>query len=180
MTSSLHSLRGGCGFTYIGLLIFLALLSLAAAATLQLGSVAQQRSDEAELLFIGSQFTAALSSYYAATPVGQNRFPQKLEDLLRDPRYPGVRRHLRRIYVDPMTGTSEWGLIGAPEGGFMGASSLSSRGPLKVAGFNAAHADFADKTKYSEWQFIALPAGYALPPTAATPGRPQASPAPPK
>ena len=180
MTGSMHSAGSGRGFTYIGLLIFLALLSLAAAATLQLGSVAQQRSDEAELLFIGSQFTAALSSYYAATPVGQNRFPQKVEDLLRDPRYPGVRRHLRRVYVDPMTGNSQWDLIAAPDSGFMGVSSLSSRAPLKVAGFNAAYADFADKKKYSEWQFIALPAGYTPPPTAAAPGSSPTSPRPPK
>ena len=129
--------------------------------------MSQQRSNEAELLFIGAQITAALNSYYQATPVGQNRYPSQLEDLLRDPRYPGVRRHLRRIYVDPMTGKAEWGLIAAPGGGFLGVYSLSPLAPLKQFGFDVPFADLAEKKKYSEWQFIFQPSGSSPPPAAA-------------
>lgn len=166
--SATKTVRRSAGYTYIGLLVFLALLALASARTLEFASLAQQRHNEAELLFIGAQVTTALSSYYAATPAGQSRFPATLQDLLRDPRYPGVRRHLRRAYVDPLTGKAEWGLVAAPGGGFMGIYSLSQQAPLKVDGFEPALADFAEKKKYSEWRFIALPAGgqVATPPHA--------------
>src|SRR5688572_13941479 len=155
--------REQAGFTYIGLLIFLAILGLASAATLSLGSLVQQRESEAELLFIGGQYAAAFRSFFEATPAGQRQYPAKLEDLLRDPRYAGIRRHLRKIYVDPITGTEEWGVVAAPGGGIMGIHSLSGRGPIKVAGFDPAFAPLADKKKYSEWIFGFAPPGVIAP-----------------
>lgn len=156
------------GYTYVGVLLLLALIGLASALTVSVGALMQQRSNEEELLFVGAQYANAFRTYSEATPAGQRPFPAKLEELLRDPRYPGIRRHLRRMYVDPITGASEWGHVAAPGGGLMGVHSLSQRAPIKVAGFDPPFIGLGDKNKYSEWHFgfIAgnrVPAGMVVP-----------------
>lgn len=153
----------GCaGFTYVGVMIFVAILGVVSAAALSAGSSLDRRAKEEELLFIGREFAQAFRSYFEATPAGQRNYPAKLEELLRDPRYPGVRRHLRRIYVDPMTGRAEWGLVPAP-GGIVGVHSLSERAPLKVAEFEPAFAPLTGRTSYIEWKFGFAPPGLVLP-----------------
>ena len=99
------------GFTYLGLLILLAVLGLVGAAGLKMGTLLQRAAAEEELLEIGAQFQDALRSYAAATPPGQKQQPATLQDLLKDPRFPNPRRHLRKIFVDPVTGKAEWGII---------------------------------------------------------------------
>lgn len=159
--------RQQVGFTYIGLLIFIAILGLIATATVTAGSAMQRRLAEDELLFIGSQFQAAFKTYYATSPPGQRPYPSSLNDLIRDPRYAGVRRHLRKIYADPLTGREEWGTIEAPGGGIMGIYSLSAETPIRVVGFEPEFAAFDRKNKYSEWVFTYTPnagpsAGYGF------------------
>jgi type II secretory pathway pseudopilin PulG len=99
------------GFTYLSLIILVAIIGLVSAASIKLGSVLQRSAAERELLAIGAEYADALESYAKATPPGQSPLPPSFKELLRDPRFPGVRRHLRRIYVDPMTGSSEWGIV---------------------------------------------------------------------
>ena len=99
------------GFTYLGLLILLAVLGLVGAAGLKMGTLLQRAAAEEDLLEIGAQFQEALRSYAAATPPGQKPQPGTLQDLLKDPRFPNPRRHLRKIFVDPVTGKAEWGII---------------------------------------------------------------------
>lgn len=145
------------GFTYLGLLILVAIIGIASAATLQMGSILQRRAAEEELLEIGAEFRNALISYANATPVGQKRAPSSLQDLLKDPRYPNPRRHLRKLYADPLTGKEEWGLIEALDGsGIVGVYSLSEARPIKVGNFEAAYQGFEGKTSYRDWKFIAF------------------------
>lgn len=142
------------GFTYVGVLILLAIISLTATASLQVGAIAQRRAAEEELLEIGSQFRAALASYAAASPPGQKRSPSKLEELLRDARYPDTRRHLRKLYADPLTGKDDWGLLMAPDGGgIIGVYSLSEDKPIKIGNFEPPYERFADKPSYRHWIF---------------------------
>lgn len=145
------------GFTYVGLLIFIAILGMTAAATVSLGALAQRRHAEEELLVIGLSFRHAFMSYYHATPVGQRRYPTRLEDLLKDPRYPNVKRHLRQLYADPLTGKAEWGMIEAPGGGIMGIYSLSHSQPIKIGLFPPELMLFEGKTQYSDWVFAYSP-----------------------
>jgi hypothetical protein len=77
-----------------------------------------------------------------------------LEDLLQDPRSPGIRRYLRKIYPDPMTGSAEWGLINGPNGEIYGVHSLSEQEPLKKSNFGVADRQFEGMKKYSEWVFM--------------------------
>ena len=142
-------------------MILVAILAMVSAAVLSTGSSLQRRMNEEELLFIGSQFAEAFKSYFEATPAGQRNYPAKLEELLRDPRYPGVRRHLRKIYVDPMSGNAEWGLVPAPNG-IVGVHSLSQRSALKVAEFEPAFAALAGKKTYDDWKFGFAPPGLVI------------------
>ena len=145
------------GFTYIGLLILLAIIAITATASIQLGSVVQRRSAEQELLFLGSQFRAALTSYANATAPNQPRFPKTLEQLLRDPRVPGTRRHLRRIPIDPLTGKDEWGIVRSSDGYIVGIHSLSEAAPIKRGNFDAEFAEFASAASYRNWVFKPAP-----------------------
>src|SRR5690554_6070656 len=67
------------GFTYIGLLIALAVTGAAVVAVGEIASTAAQRDRENELLFVGSEIRRAIGSYYERSPGGAKRYPQSLE-----------------------------------------------------------------------------------------------------
>ncbi|MYM32494.1 type II secretion system protein [Duganella sp. CY15W] len=144
------------GFTYLSLIIFIAVIALVTAASLKLGSVLQRSRAEQELLDIGAAFSDALKSYADATPQGQLAQPPSLKELLKDPRFPGTRRHLRKIFVDPMTGKAEWGVVYlADKAGVLAVYSLSDARPVKVGNFPQRFAGFEGKSRISEWKFVA-------------------------
>jgi type II secretory pathway pseudopilin PulG len=142
------------GFTYIGVLVLVALMGIALAAAGQVWHTASKREKERELLFIGQEFRLALHRYAKHTPGKERRAPMSLEELVQDPRHPGIRRYLRKIYVDPMTGGTEWGLIKGPAGEIHGVHSLSTDEPLKKAGFALTDRRFEGSKKYSDWVFM--------------------------
>jgi len=107
---------------------------------------------EKELLFIGGQFRKAINSYYESSPSGAKIYPASLEDLLLDRRYPNIKRHLRKLYLDPVTGTPEWGLV-KQQGRIVGIYSLSTSEPIKVAGFGADDQSFKGAASYRNWIF---------------------------
>jgi type II secretory pathway pseudopilin PulG len=149
------------GFTLLGVVLLVAILAMGAAATLSAGIALQQRAAEQDLLFVGGEYQRAIRSYYE-TAVSTPRYPLKLEDLLRDPRFPGIRRHLRRLYADPVSGKSDWGLIQAPGGGIMGVFSLATGTPIKVDLFDAQFTGFEGKTSYAQWRFAYAPPGFDI------------------
>lgn len=144
-----------CGFTYVGTLIMVGILSITAAATLRLGAVAHRRAAEQELLEIGDAFRDAFISYANATPVGMQRTPPSLQELVKDPRYPTPLRHLRKIFVDPVSGRAEWGTVPAiPGPGIVGVYSLAEGKPFKVGNFDVRFQEFEGKTSYHDWVFM--------------------------
>ncbi len=142
------------GFTYIGILIAVALTGVGLAATGDLWSMAAQRDKERELLFIGDEFRRAITSYYDSTPGTAKQFPRNFEELLRDPRYPVVRRHLRKMYADPISGRPDWGVVPGPGGTIMGVYSQSVSAPVKRAGFSGYYQYFEKAESYADWKFI--------------------------
>lgn len=163
---------GQRGLTYLGALLAVALMGAALAATGEVWRTAWQREAERELLFAGEQFRRAIRFYYDNTPGPAKAYPPDLEALLRDRRQQGLSRPLRRIYVDPLTGSRDWGLVMAPQGGIMGVYSRSPAVPLKKDGFPPGQEDFADAASFAQWRFVhlppaPLPAGTALPGEAA-------------
>lgn len=144
------------GFTYLGVLLSVALMGVILGNVGTLWSVAAKREKEAQLLFVGDQFRQAITSYYESTPTGQaQRLPASLEDLIEDRRWPTVRRHLRQVYIDPMTGTRQWGIVRGPGETIAGVYSHSTGTPLKRANFPRAYEHFAQAKSYGDWQFTA-------------------------
>jgi type II secretory pathway pseudopilin PulG len=145
------------GFTYLTVLITIAIIGIVSTAAIQVGSIAQRRDAEEELLAIGMEFRAALASYAAASPPGQRQVPASMEELLRDPRFAEPRRHLRKLYFDPLTGTQEWGLLKGPDAngiiGIVGIYSLSEETPIKIGNFDSMFESFSKKTSYRYWVF---------------------------
>ena len=167
--------RNEAGFTYVGLVFFVAILGLVGAATLKVDTLLRRAAAEQDLLEIGAEFSEALRSYAAATPRGYPTAPPTLQELLKDPRFPGTRRHLRKIFVDPITGKDEWGIVYQGDKiGVLAVYSLSQAQPLKVANFDARFLNFENKEHLSEWKFTATGQGVSVtaPNNIAPPGTP--------
>jgi len=145
------------GYALVVALILVAMVSLAATIVLASRSADALREKERELLWVGGQYREALRSYVDATPAGHaQRFPRSLTDLVADNRGPITKRHLRRIYPDPMTGHADWELEGSP-GVITGLHSASQDLPLQRAGFGPGEEEFARATSYAEWRFFYAP-----------------------
>ncbi len=152
--------RRQSGFTYLGLIILVTIIGLSATAALHVGAVAQRREAEQELLDIGLEYISALNSYAAVTPPGQPGLPGRLEDLLTDPRFPNVKRHLRKVYIDPLTGKNEWGIVKGDLGsgpGIIGIYSLSEAKPIKIDNFDLIFTSFKNRKTYHDWIFTNQP-----------------------
>ena len=144
------------GFSYIGLMIIVAISGIALAGVGIVWSHDQQREREKELLFIGNQYQQAIGSYYENTPGSNKQYPTKLADLLQDNRLPTIKRHLRKMYSDPITNSNDWGLE-RQQDKIIGVFSLSELAPIKKKGFALEDEKFADFTKYADWKFIYTP-----------------------
>jgi type II secretory pathway pseudopilin PulG len=157
------------GFTYIGLLIAIVVTGIGLAVAGPVSHTLQMRDKERELLFVGDQFRRAIAMYYEQSPGGLKQYPKKLEELLRDNRYPNVQRYLRKLYVDPLTGKKEWGLVEQPGIGILGVYSLSDQSPVKTANFPTAYQSFRAAKKHSDWKFVYLPGQSAAQPASTPP-----------
>lgn len=133
------------GFTYLMLLWWVALSGLMLAALAQSWMLDARRAREAELVWRGEQFRLAIEAY-ASVPVGegQSQLPRRLEDLLEDRRSGELQRHLKRIWPDPMTGRTEWGLVREGDG-ITGVHSLSTARPLNAP---------EGVLRYEQWTFV--------------------------
>ncbi|UVM53581.1 type II secretion system GspH family protein [Pseudomonas sp. B21-012] len=145
---------GQAGFTYLGVLLLIAVTGMALAATVTLWSTVAQRERERELLWVGGQYAQALRSYFRASP-GLAQYPQSLEELLEDSRYPNPKRHLRKLYPDPITASDDWGLLRSIDGRITGVYSRSQALPFKRTGFAGQWSEFDGLEHYSDWQFVA-------------------------
>jgi type II secretory pathway pseudopilin PulG len=145
------------GFTYLFVLMMIALIGMGLAAAGTLWRTEVQREREADLLFIGNQYRQAIRSYYELDPA-QPRLPQSIDELLEDNRRPDTVRHLRRAYRDPITG-GEFVLIrSSDKKGIVGVYSQSTGHPFKTAGFLPEYGTFAKAASYADWRFVFIPA----------------------
>ncbi len=142
------------GLAYLALLIAIAVMGVALGLTGTFWHTVQQRAKERELLFIGMQYRRAIEQYYQRGPGGVKTYPPNLEVLLRDPRFPGTVRYLRRPYRDPLTNSYDWGLVPAPTGGVMGIYSLAEGQPIKQSDFPSQLGWVSGKSSYAQWQFV--------------------------
>ena len=111
------------GVTYLELIAVATILMILASAILPMGKVAVQRQREIELRRELRTMRRAIDQYKLAVEQGQiggtdvklgsEGYPEDLETLVKGVRRVGTvdrkLKFLRRIPVDPMTGTAEWG-----------------------------------------------------------------------
>lgn len=156
------------GFVFLWALFAAALAGIMLAGTGQVWQVTSQREKEKELLFVGDQFRRAIISYYNDPSGGAKQYPESLEQLLEDKRSPNTKRHLRKIFIDPMTNTTDWGLVDEPvseqeanssfgsvgKKGIIGVYSRSKGMPMKIGNFKDHYEEFSDAVTYQDWKFV--------------------------
>ena len=143
------------GATYFALLLAVAVTGLGLGAGASMLANSMRRDKEADLMFAGDQIRRALENYHALNAAGQYPFPRDLDALLKDPYQPGLVRHLRRIYPDPMSDSGKWELIIGQGNGIIGVRSSSAAAPLKREGFPKLYERFKAARSYADWRFIA-------------------------
>ena len=150
------------GFTFLWTLLLIAMMGVGLTVVVEFHTTALQRDKEKELLSIGHQFRLALQRYYEVQiPGSKFDYPTTMDSLVKDSRIPGLHRHLRKIFIDPITGKSEWGLI-IMGGRIVGIHSLSDQMPIKQDGFKADDQSFKGKQKFSDWVFSYPTEGSAI------------------
>jgi type II secretory pathway pseudopilin PulG len=151
------------GFILIGLLLLIMMSGIALAQAGVKWRDAVQREREQELIRVGEAYRLAIGRYYNQTPSVIKEYPPNLEALLSDNRFPTSRKHIRKLYTDPITQRDGWGVVEAPSGGIMGIYSLSDKPPFKTAGFRPHLRHLNNKKYYGEWYFAYIPEAIAVP-----------------
>jgi type II secretory pathway pseudopilin PulG len=144
------------GFTYMGLMMIIAISGIAMAGVGIVWQQDMQREREKELLFIGEQYRTAIGSYYENSPTGAKQFPASLQDLLVDNRGPTIKHHIRKLYLDPFMRDKDWDLI-LQESRIIGVRSNSKLAPIKKTGFASYFDDFSEAASYNDWRFFYTP-----------------------
>jgi type II secretory pathway pseudopilin PulG len=142
------------GFTYLSALVFVAIMGIALNTAGGFWSSVMKREREQELLFAGDQIRKAIESYHKYAPGGRvPEYPRSLEDLLKDPRYPSVKRHLRRIYRNPMSKDGKWEYVLDKRAAIKGVFANSQEQPTKKARFPDGYESFEKAAVYADWKF---------------------------
>jgi type II secretory pathway pseudopilin PulG len=145
------------GFLLVSLMVALLVMGLAFTLASEPWAHSLQRERELELIQVGHAYEQAIESYYHATPGPIKLLPMKLDDLVTDNRFATPRRHLRKMYRDPLDPTLEWGLLRAGQR-IQGIYSLAPGQPIRQAGFTGRHSHLNGATLYADWRFYYQPA----------------------
>jgi len=138
------------GSVFMGMLVTVAVVAVMLMEVGTLWSSVLQRERELELLARGNEIRRAIGLYYAAG----NTFPKSLEDLVLDRRQPTIKRYLRRVYTDPLTGTTDWGVVAGPGETIMGVFSQAEGIPFKQGNFSVINQSFTGQGSYQGWVFL--------------------------
>jgi general secretion pathway protein G len=150
------------GFSFVELLVVTALIGILASAVMPLAHVAMQRTREVELRRTLRELRTAIDHYkdaadqgmIAATELklGNEGYPPTLAVLVEGVRAAGDAterklKFLRRIPIDPITGTKEWGMRSYQDA--LDARSWGGQNVYDV--FTMSDGTALDGTKYKDW-----------------------------
>ncbi len=131
-----------------------AVVGIGLAAIGPMWSDAARREREQELLRVGELYAQAIEAYRAQSPGSLKRYPPELDSLTLDTRFVGTRRHIRKLYADPLQPNRPWGLVRAADGGIQGVYSLDERQPLLRSGLSLGTTQLTPAQRYSDWKFM--------------------------
>jgi type II secretory pathway pseudopilin PulG len=115
--------KANAGFTYVWVLLAVALTSALLAAAVQSASQRTMRERQLEHAWILEQYRIAMLSYQQLGTASNPAPLESLERLVRDERGGVVRRHLRQLYPNPMTGQVDWSIQYGPAGEPIGVAA---------------------------------------------------------
>jgi len=155
--------RWEAGFTFVELLVVTALVAILASAVMPLARVAMQRQREIELHRALREIRTAIDHYKDAADggqipatsirVGSEGYPPDLQILVvgvetvGDANGSRKLKFLRRIPVDPMTGSTEWGMRAYEDK----PDSKSWGGQDVYDVYSKSEGTALDGTKYADW-----------------------------
>lgn len=143
------------GVTLIELIVAIAIMAILTGAAVPIARVSIKRDREKRLRAALWEMRDAIDRYKDAadrgafqTKVGSEGYPPDLETLVNGVDVNGKKiKFLRRIPVDPMTGTTEWGLRSMQDD-----PQSDSFGGQNVFDVHTRSQDMGlDGTKYSDW-----------------------------
>lgn len=147
--------KGERGFTLLELIVATAILSILAIMTLPLARLTIKREKEKQLRHSLWEMRDAIDRYKDAADRGafqikvdSNGYPPSLDDLVKGVDVGGRKtRFLRRIPVDPMTGTTEWGVRSMQDD----ADSESWGGQNVFDVYTKSQGGGLDGTQHKDW-----------------------------
>jgi general secretion pathway protein G len=161
-TRRLARLETADGYTFVEILVVTVLLLVLASAVLPLTKVTVQRQKEVELRRVLREMRTAIDRFkdaadmqmIAATDLkaGGEGYPEKLEVLVEGVRVQGDAsgrklKFLRRVPVDPMTASTEWGFRS-----YQDEPDTTSWGGQNVYDvYTKSSGTALDGTKYRDW-----------------------------
>lgn len=159
----LRRLRAERGFTFVEMLVVVALVALLASAVMPLAKVAGQRTREVELRRALREMRTAIDHYKDAVDQGQvpatkvrpgsEGYPPDLETLVVGVEAAGQGtgerklKFLRRVPIDPMTREADWGLRSYEDK----PDSRSWGGQNVYDVYSKSDGTALDGTKYRDW-----------------------------
>jgi hypothetical protein len=146
------------GFTYFALLLALSLFTSGSLVFAALWSEGARRERELEWLRIGDTYAKAIAAHYESSPGTSKNYPATLENLLQDLRFAGVRRHLRRLYPDPLAPEQAWAVVRGQDGGIVGVYSTASGRPRIQSNLPSTAVVVSPMRSYSDVRFLHQPA----------------------
>lgn len=147
--------RAAAGLTLVELMVAIAIVGILMAAAVPIARVQVKREKERELRRALWEMRDAIDRYKDAadrgafqTKVGSEGYPPDLDTLVKGVDVQGKTvRFLRRIPVDPMTGTTEWNLRSMQDE--PDSTSWGGQNVFDVATKSEAQA--IDGTYYKDW-----------------------------
>jgi general secretion pathway protein G len=143
------------GLTLVELIVTVAILAILASAVIPIARFQIKREKERQLRYDLWTMRDAIDKYKDAadkggiqTKVDSQNYPPDLETLVNGVDIQGKKvKFLRRIPVDPMTGTAEWGLRSMQDD----PDSTSFGGQSVFDVYSKSQGTALDGTKYATW-----------------------------
>ncbi len=148
-----HRRRSQSGFTFVALLVVIFVVALGLSAAGPRWREQSQREQERELMRVGVLYARALADFRENSPGSLKTYPRSLDELVLDSRFLGVRRHLRRLYPDPLDPARPWGVVRDIDGYIVAVYSQSPDEPVAAGPVDLDYLVLAPARHYSDWKF---------------------------